>query len=49
MGFDVATPLNADYLVIGAGAMGMAFIDTILTETGATVALVNRYDRPGGH
>ena len=49
VGVDVATPVDVDYLVVGAGAMGMAFVDTILTETGATVALVNRYDRPGGH
>ncbi|MBJ7291627.1 NAD(P)/FAD-dependent oxidoreductase [Williamsia sp.] len=41
--------IDVDYLVIGAGAMGMAFVDVILTETDATVALVDRYDRPGGH
>ena len=44
-----ATAIDVDYLVIGAGAMGMAFVDTILTETESTVALVDRYDRPGGH
>ena len=49
MSLDDSTPIDVDYLVIGAGAMGMAFIDTILTETEATVALVDRYDRPGGH
>ncbi len=43
------TPLEVDYLVIGAGAMGMAFVDTLLTETDATVAIVDRYDQPGGH
>ncbi|MEB3982978.1 NAD(P)/FAD-dependent oxidoreductase [Mycobacterium sp. 663a-19] len=44
--------IEADYLVIGAGAMGMAFIDTLLTETSATdarVVLVDRYHQPGGH
>lgn len=41
--------IEVDYLVIGAGAMGMAFTDTVLAETGATVAIVDRYGRPGGH
>ena len=41
--------LEVDYLVIGAGAMGMAFVDTLLAETDATVAIVDRYARPGGH
>ena len=40
---------DVDYLVIGAGAMGMAFTDVILTETDASVALVDRRPRPGGH
>ena len=38
-----------DYLVIGAGAMGMAFVDTILAESDADVTLVDRYHQPGGH
>lgn len=38
-----------DYLVVGAGAMGMAFADVILAETDATVTLVDRRGRPGGH
>ncbi|TKJ18391.1 NAD(P)/FAD-dependent oxidoreductase [Blastococcus sp. CCUG 61487] len=42
-------PLEVDYLVVGAGAMGMAFVDTLLTETDATVAIVDRYAQPGGH
>ncbi len=41
--------VDVDYLVIGAGAMGMAFADVILTETDATIALVDRRPRPGGH
>jgi L-2-hydroxyglutarate oxidase LhgO len=35
--------ITADYMVIGAGAMGMAFTDVILNETDATVALVDRH------
>lgn len=41
--------IEAGYLVVGAGAMGMAFADAILTETEATVAIVDRYGKPGGH
>jgi hypothetical protein len=41
--------LEADYLVIGAGAMGMAFIDTLVSETDARVVLVDRNHQPGGH
>lgn len=41
--------IEADYLVVGAGAMGMAFTDTLITETDATVVVVDRNDQPGGH
>ena len=43
------TAIEADYVIIGAGAMGMAFADVILTETDATIAIVDRGNRPGGH
>lgn len=47
-------PLETDYLVVGAGAVGMAFADTLLTElerTGADgdIVLVDRHPQPGGH
>lgn len=41
--------IEADYLVVGAGAMGMAFVDTLVAETDATIVLVDRNDQPGGH
>jgi hypothetical protein len=41
--------MDVDYLIIGAGASGMAFLDTILAETDATVAIVDRRAAPGGH
>lgn len=41
--------IEADYLVLGAGAMGMAFTDTLLTETEARIAIVDRHHQPGGH
>jgi hypothetical protein len=43
-------PIEADYLVIGAGATAMAFVDTLLSEnTDATAVMVDRQHRPGGH
>jgi len=41
--------IEADYLVVGAGAMGMAFIDTLVSETEARVVVVDRNHQPGGH
>ncbi|MEQ1788008.1 MAG: NAD(P)/FAD-dependent oxidoreductase [Acidimicrobiales bacterium] len=41
--------ISADYVIKGAGATAMAFADTLLTETDATMVLVDRRDRPGGH
>ena len=41
--------LEADYLVVGAGAMGMAFIDTLVADTDASVVVVDRGHQPGGH
>lgn len=40
---------EADYLVVGAGAMAMAFVDALITESDATVVMVDRYHQPGGH
>lgn len=45
----MSTALEADYLVIGAGAMGMAFTDALISETDATVVVVDRYHQPGRH
>jgi hypothetical protein len=44
----VAT-IDTDYLVVGAGAMGMAFTDTLVSETDAQVVIVDRGHSPGGH
>jgi hypothetical protein len=41
---------ETDYLVIGAGAMGMAFADALFDEkSDARITLVDRRHRPGGH
>jgi hypothetical protein len=45
----MTTAVTADYLVVSAGVMGMAFADTLICETSATVVTVDRYHQPGGH
>ena len=40
---------ETDYLVIGAGATGLAFADTLISETRAHVTLLDRRGKPGGH
>ncbi|HKV18195.1 MAG TPA: NAD(P)/FAD-dependent oxidoreductase [Mycobacterium sp.] len=41
--------IDTDYLVIGAGATAMAFVDTVVSETDARVVMVDRNHSPGGH
>jgi hypothetical protein len=41
--------LTADHLIMSAGAAGVAFTDSVLTEPEATLVIVDRCDRPGGH
>jgi len=41
--------LETDYLIIGAGATGLAFADTLLDETDAHITIVDRHGQPGGH
>jgi cation diffusion facilitator CzcD-associated flavoprotein CzcO len=41
--------LETDYLVVGAGAAGMAFADQLLEHSDATVTIVDRRHAPGGH
>ncbi len=43
------TDIEADYVVIGSGAVGMAFADILVTQSNATIAIVDRYAKPGGH
>ena len=38
-----------DYLVIGAGASGLAFTDALVAETDADVTVVDRRPGVGGH
>lgn len=41
--------IETDYLVVGAGATGMAFTDTLIGEADADVVMVDRRHSPGGH
>jgi len=42
--------IQTDYLVIGSGAVGMAFVDTLLDEMpGVDIVMVDRFAKPGGH
>lgn len=41
--------LEVDYLVVGAGAMGLAFVDELLAGSDCRIALVDRRVAPGGH
>ena len=41
--------LDCDYLIVGSGAVGMAFADVLLHETDATMLIVDRHHGPGGH
>lgn len=41
--------LRADYLVVGAGASGMAFVDALVDHSDAQVVMVDRRHGPGGH
>ena len=41
--------IDADYLIVGSGAAGMAFADTLLDESSARIVMVDRHHGPGGH
>lgn len=41
--------LDTDYLVVGAGAMGMAFTDALIDHADVHVTMVDRRHAPGGH
>jgi hypothetical protein len=43
------TIVDVDYLVVGAGAMGMAFVDAVTSAADVSVAIVDRRHGAGGH
>jgi len=40
---------DTDYLVVGAGASGLAFADALMTEADVEVTIIDRRPEPGGH
>jgi hypothetical protein len=44
-----AIRIATDYLVIGAGASGLAFADALLADADAELTLIDRRPAPGGH
>ena len=49
MAVGVTRSLETDYLVVGAGAMGMAFTDALVDNADVHVTLVDRRHAAGGH
>ena len=43
------TRIETDYLIVGAGAAGLAFADALIAASDADVVLVDRRHAPGGH
>ena len=41
--------IETDYLVVGAGAMGVAFVDSLVEHSSFDVVMVDRRHRAGGH
>lgn len=41
--------INTDYLVVGAGASGLAFANALLAEADVEVTVIDRRQAPGGH
>jgi hypothetical protein len=46
---DGRSAIETDYLVIGAGALGMGFVDSLIEHCDADVVMIDRRHRPGGH
>jgi len=41
--------LETDYLIIGAGTLGLGFADQLFTETNDSLLIVDKHHAPGGH
>jgi len=41
--------IGTDYLVVGAGASGLAFVDALVAEADVEVTVIDRRQAPGGH
>jgi hypothetical protein len=45
----LTSTLEADYVITGAGTTAMAFADTLLSDSTATMVIADRRAKPGGH
>jgi hypothetical protein len=45
----VAASIDTDYLIVGAGAAGLAFADALVAACDSDVVMVDRRHGPGGH
>ena len=45
----MGSAIETDYLIMGAGAVGIGFADVLVAETKASVVIVDRRHAPGGH
>lgn len=41
--------IKSDYVIVGAGAMGMAFADEIFSNSNCSITIVDKRASPGGH
>ncbi len=48
-GYENCVSIDTDYLIVGAGAAGLAFTDALIEACDADVILVDRRHGPGGH
>jgi hypothetical protein len=45
----ISSVAETDYLIVGCGATGLAFADTLISESDAHVTIIDRHGKPGGH
>jgi hypothetical protein len=45
----MSVDIETDYVIIGSGAVGMAFADELLLQTDADIVIIDRFAKPGGH
>ena len=43
------TELEADYVIAGSGAVGRVGAELLLSESDATLIIIDRFAKPGGH
>ena len=49
MSSSAAETYRANYVIVGGGASGLAFADTIISESDASVIIIDNRHKPGGH